>query len=88
MTADDRQIVEEWATDGLRGEQVGRIQATVDHLLHQQGHAAAATWAVAVRPRMYLDAEVLGDRLLAAWEYNLGSIRAKDVAKSVRRWNR
>ncbi|MFF0338228.1 hypothetical protein [Kribbella sp. NPDC004875] len=88
MTADDPQILQEWATDGLRGEQIARIQATVDHLLHQQGHAAAATWAVAVRPRMYLDAEVLGDRLLAAWEYNLGSIRAKDVAKAVRRWNR
>ena len=88
MTADDPRILQEWACDGLRDEQVGRIEATVDHLLHQQGHAAAATWAVAVRPRTYLDAEVLGDRLLAAWEYNLGSIRAKDVAKSVRRWNR
>jgi hypothetical protein len=88
MTADDPRILQEWACDGLRDEQVGRIEATVDHLLYQQGHAAAATWAVAVRPRTYLDAEVLGDRLLAAWEYNLGSIRAKDVAKSVRRWNR
>lgn len=88
MTADDARILQEWATDGLGGAQSNRIEATVDHLLHQQGHAAAATWAVAVRPRTYLDAEVLGDRLLAAWEYNLGSIRAKDVAKSVRRWNR
>jgi len=88
MTADDARIMQEWATDGLGGTQASRIEATVDHLLHQQGHAAAATWAVAVRPRTYLDAEVLGDRLLAAWEYNLGSIRAKDVAKSVRRWNR
>jgi hypothetical protein len=88
MTADDPRILQEWAADGLRNEQAGRIEATVDYLLHQQGHAAAATWAVAVRPRMYLDAEVLGDRLLAAWEYNLGSIRAKDVAKAVRRWNR
>jgi hypothetical protein len=88
MTADDARIVQEWATDGLGGDQSNRIEATVDHLLHQQGHAAAATWAVAVRPRTYLDAEVLGDRLLSAWEYNLGSIRAKDVAKAVRRWNR
>ncbi|TDW90639.1 MULTISPECIES: hypothetical protein [Kribbella] len=88
MTADDARIVQVWATDGLGGNQASRIEATVDHLLHQQGHAAAATWAVAVRPRTYLDPEVLGDRLLAAWEYNLGSIRAKDVAKSVRRWNR
>lgn len=88
MTADDPRIVQEWAADGLDGENQRRIQATVDHLLHQQGHAAAATWAVAVRPMTYLDAEVLGDRLLAAWEYNLGSIRSKDVAKAVRRWNR
>ncbi|MEU4193420.1 hypothetical protein AB0E69_16095 [Kribbella sp. NPDC026611] len=88
MTADDASILQEWASDGLEGENERRIQATVNHLLFQQGHAAAATWAVAVRPKTYLDAEVLGDRLLAAWEYNLGSIRAKDVAKSVRRWNR
>jgi len=88
MTADDPRILQEWAADGLDGENQRRIQATVDHLLHQQGHAAAATWAVAVRPMTYLDAEVLGDRLLAAWEYNLGSIRSKDVAKAVRRWNR
>jgi hypothetical protein len=88
MTADDPRLLQEWATDGLDGAQAVRIEATVDHLLHQQGHAVAATWAVAVRPRMFLDAEVLGDRLLAAWEYNLGSIRAKDVAKAVRRWNR
>ena len=88
MTADDPRILQDWAADGLDGENQRRIQATVNHLLHQQGHAAAATWAVAVRPKTYLDAEVLGDRLLAAWEYNLGSIRSKDVAKAVRRWNR
>ncbi|WP_371406956.1 hypothetical protein OHA10_15720 [Kribbella sp. NBC_00662] len=40
MTADDPQILQEWACDGLRDEQIGRIEATVDHLLHQQGHAA------------------------------------------------
>jgi len=88
MTADDATILQNWAADGLDDDNRGRIEATVDHLLFQQGHAAAATWAVAVRPKTYLDAEVLGDRLLAAWEYNLGSIRSKDVAKSVRRWNR
>ena len=88
MTADDAVIVQDWAADGLEGVNQSRIQATVNHLLFQQGHAAAATWAVAVRPKTYLDAEVLGDRLLAAWEYNLGSIRTRDVAKSVRRWNR
>jgi hypothetical protein len=88
MTADDAVIVQDWAANGLEGVNQSRIQATVNHLLFQQGHAAAATWAVAVRPKTYLDAEVLGDRLLAAWEYNLGSIRTRDVAKSVRRWNR
>ncbi len=43
---------------------------------------------MAVRPKTYLDLVVLGDKLAAAWEYNLGSVRSKDVAKSVRRWNR
>ena len=88
MTSDDATILQRWAADGLSGEDRSRIEATVDHLLHQQGHAAAATWAVAVRPETYLDAGILGDRLAAAWEYNLGSIRSKDVAKAVRRWNR
>jgi len=37
MTADDPRILQEWACDGLRDEQVGRIEATVDHLLHQAG---------------------------------------------------
>jgi hypothetical protein len=88
MTFDDTAILQRWSTDGLGGVNQSRIEATVDHLLHQQGHAAAATWAVAVRPRTYLDPAVLGGKLASAWEYNLGSIRAKDVAKSVRRWNR
>ncbi|MFG1626914.1 hypothetical protein [Kribbella sp. NPDC049227] len=88
MTADDTTILQEWSANGLTGDGQSRIEATVNHLLYQQGHAAAATWAVAVRPQTYLDAALLGDRLAAAWEYNLGSIRSKDVAKSVRRWNR
>ncbi|MGW6279686.1 hypothetical protein [Kribbella sp. NPDC055071] len=88
MTSDDPAILQRWATEGLDGKNRSRIEATVNHLLHQQGHAAAATWAVAVRPKTYLDARVLGNKLASAWEYNLGSIRAKDVAKSVRRWNR
>jgi hypothetical protein len=88
MTSDDDAIVQRWAATGLSGESRSRIEATATHLLYQQGHAAAATWAVAVRPQSYLDSELLGGKLLAAWEYNLGSVRSKDVAKSVRRWNR
>ena len=88
MTADDMAILQRWAADGLRGDSRNRIEATVKHLLYQQGHAAAATWAVAVRPKTSLEPAILGGKLLAAWEYNLGSVRAKDVAKSVRRWNR
>lgn len=88
MTARDTEIMQEWASSGLTGEARNRIEATVDHLLHQQGHAAAATWAVAVRPQTYLDAAALGDRLAAAWEQNLSTVRPRDVAKAVRRWNR
>jgi hypothetical protein len=88
MTADDGAIMQEWASSGLDGENRGRVEATVTHLLFQQGHAAAATWVVAVRPQAYLDLTELGDRLAATWELNLGSIRSKDVAKAVRRWNR
>jgi hypothetical protein len=66
MTADDTAILQRWSTDGLNDEQRHRIEATVNLLLYQQGHAAAATWAVAVRPKAYLDAAVLGDQLVAA----------------------
>ncbi|WP_433165601.1 hypothetical protein [Kribbella sp. CA-247076] len=88
MTAEDGAIVQDWASSRLDGEPRRRIEATADHLLFQQGHAAAATWVMAVRPQAYLDLTELGDRLAAAWKRNLGSIRPKDVAKAVRRWNR
>ncbi len=88
MTADDGAIMQEWASSGLEGNNRTRIEATANHLLFQQGHAAAATWVVAVRPQAYLILSDLGDRLAATWELNLGSIRSKDVAKAVRRWNR
>ncbi|MEV0283299.1 MULTISPECIES: hypothetical protein [unclassified Kribbella] len=88
MTADDGAIVQDWAASGLDGENRSKLEATADHLLFQQGHAAAATWVVAVRPQAYLDLAELGDRLAATWELNLGAIRPKDVAKAVRRWNR
>lgn len=88
MTADDAGILQHWAGYCLTGENRHRIEATVNHLLHQQGHAAAATWAVAVRPQGGLDAAALGDSLYAAWERNLDAVRTKDVAKAVRRWNR
>ncbi|TDD25028.1 hypothetical protein E1218_15560 [Kribbella turkmenica] len=88
MTADDASIVQDWASSRLDGEKRRRIEATANHLLFRRGHAAAATWVVAVRPQAYLDLAELGERLAAAWELNLGSIRPKDVAKAVRRWNR
>jgi hypothetical protein len=88
MTADDGAIMQDWASSRLDGERRRRIEATADHLLFQQGHAAAATWVMAVRPQAYLNLAELGDRLAATWELNLGSIRPKDVAKAVRRWNR
>lgn len=88
MTADDAAILQDWAGRYLTGESRQRIEATVNHLLHQQGHAAAATWAVAVRPQAGLDAAELGDHLFTAWEQNLDAVRTKDVAKAVRRWNR
>jgi hypothetical protein len=88
MTADDGAIRQDWASSRLEGEKRHRIEATANHLLFQQGHAAAATWVVAVRPQAYLDLAELGERLAATWELNLGSVRPKDVAKAVRRWNR
>jgi hypothetical protein len=88
MTAEDAGILQDWASSGVKGQDHQRMEAIVNHLLHQQGHAAAASWAVAVRPQAGLDVAALGDLLVTAWEQNLDAVRPKDVAKAVRRWNR
>ena len=88
MTANDPAILSFWASSGLQGEDKRRIDATANHLLFQQGHAAAATWVIAVRPQAYLSLGLLGDQLYQNWEECLSSIRTKDLVKAVRRWNR
>jgi hypothetical protein len=59
-----------------------------NHLLYQQGHAAAATWARAVRPQANLSVDFLSEYLSRNWEEGVGSILAKDFLKAVRKWNR
>ena len=88
MTERDPAIVKAWATIDLEGEAKDRIEATANHLLFQQGHAAAATWVMAVRPQSSLSLSMLGDALYRNWEESVSSLRPKDVAKAVRRWNR
>ncbi|MDX6252373.1 MAG: hypothetical protein QOF10_5733 [Kribbellaceae bacterium] len=88
MTAKDPAIVEAWATIDLYGADKARIGATANHLLFQQGHAAAATWVMAVRPQAFLSLTLLGESLYRNWEDVVGTVRPKDIAKAVRRWNR
>ncbi|WBQ04624.1 hypothetical protein [Kribbella sp. CA-293567] len=89
MTAKDSAIVKAWATINMPPDgHKRRIEDTADRLLHQQGHAAAATWVMAVRPQAFLSLTLLGDSLYNNWESAVASLRPKDVAKSVRRWNR
>ncbi|TWD81500.1 hypothetical protein FB561_2616 [Kribbella amoyensis] len=93
MTAGDPEVLRGWATRGLAGngaetERIRRVEATANHLLFTQGHAAAATWVMAVRPQAFLDLTALGDDLSGGWETCLATLRTKDVAKAVRRWNR
>ena len=88
MTEKDPAIVKAWATIDLRGDHKLRIEATANHLLFQQGHAAAATWVKAVRPQATLSLSLLGDSLYRNWQESVRTLRPKDVAKAVRRWNR
>ena len=88
MTEKDPAIVKAWATIGLHGEVKDRIERTANRLLFEQGHAAAATWVMAVRPQSGLSLSMLGDALYRNWEDSVSSLRAKDVAKAVKRWNR
>lgn len=91
MTANDAGVLQAWATQGLEGsnaDSVRRIDATANHLLFTQGHAAAATWVLAVRPQAFLNISQLGDALAGNWETCLSGLRTKDVAKAIRRWNR
>ncbi len=89
MTAKDSAIVKAWATINMAPDgDKARIEATADRLLYQQGHAAAATWVMAVRPQAFLSLTLLGDSLYNNWESSVASLRPKDVARSVRRWNR
>jgi hypothetical protein len=93
MTAEDPEILRRWATralpdHGRTGEAKRRIDDTSNHLLLTQGHAAAATWVVAVRPQAFLDVGMLGDKLYATWDAYLSSLRPKDMVRAVRRWNR
>jgi hypothetical protein len=91
MTAKDPAIVQAWATIDLQGDKdmdKARIEATANHLLFQQGHAAAATWVMAVRPQAFLSLTLLGESLYRNWEDVAATLRPKDIAKAVRRWNR
>lgn len=88
ITAQDPVLVQNWASNGLHGDDKSRINATVNHLLFQQGHAAAATWAMAVRPQALLNPTLLGESLYRSWEEGVSNLRTKDIAKAVRRWNR
>ena len=88
MTEKDPAILKAWATIDLQGEDKERIEGTANRLLFKQGHAAAATWVMAVRPQAGLSLSMLGDALYRNWEEAVSSLRPKDVAKAVKRWNR
>jgi hypothetical protein len=88
MTARDSVIMQVWASLGLEGDGKRQVEGTTTHLLFQQGHAAAATWAKAVRPHANLSVDFLSEYLSRNWEEEVGSILAKDFIKAVRMWNR
>ncbi len=66
-----------------------RIEATVDRLLLPAGPCGRSDLGDGRPPAGVPGRTLLGDSLYADWESaNLRRLRPKDVAKSVRRWNR
>jgi hypothetical protein len=88
MTAADRILMEVWASFGLGGKDKRYVSGQVSALVYEQGHAAAATWALASRPNARLDLGLLNDQLVASWQKGSGYVRNKDFIKAFRKWER
>ncbi|MCH0571588.1 hypothetical protein I3F60_20360 [Streptomyces sp. MUM 136J] len=61
MVSYDHITMSVWASFGLRGGDKRTVESTVTRVMEEQGHAAAATWALVARPNTRLDLEFLGE---------------------------
>lgn len=86
MVAYDRVTMSVWASFGLRGSDKRAVESTVTGVLEEQGHAAAATWAIVARPQARLDLEFLGESLTSRWDESVSTIRNGDLIKAFKKW--
>jgi len=87
MVSYDQIHISVWAGFGLRGGPKRTVESTVSRLLREQGHAAAATWAIIARPEARLDLEFLAESLTGGWDKGVATIRNGDVIKAFKKWD-
>lgn len=87
MVSYDPMTMSVWASLGLRGSDKRAVESTVTRVLEDQGHAAAATWALIARPEARLNLEFLGESLTSRWDESVSSIRNIDVIKAFKKWD-
>jgi hypothetical protein len=75
-----------WASYPLRGADKRAIENTVTRLVDQQGHAAAAMWAIATRPAGRLDLDDLAGSLTSAWDEGVSWVRHIDLIRAFKKW--
>lgn len=75
-----------WGTSARSGGDYGRLKGTLQGVVHTQGHAAAATWALTARPEAkdMLGLDYLASSLMSSWDQSLEFLRNKDVIKAFR----
>ncbi|WP_073946257.1 hypothetical protein [Streptomyces kebangsaanensis] len=86
MVVRDQVTMSVWASFGLRGSDKRAVESTVARILEEQGHAAAATWAIVARPQARLNLELLGESLTSGWNESVSTIRNGDLIKAFKKW--
>ena len=76
-----------WASYGMRSREEHQFRRNVSSLLDTQGHAAAATWALTVRPERIHQIEIMIDSLTDNWAESLATVTNRDLRKSFEKWN-
>jgi hypothetical protein len=76
-----------WASYGLGRRQGREVTAIVQNLIQEQGVPAAATWAIASRPKRP-DLRFLAEQLSDSYDEAAGLITNGDVIKAFRKWRR
>lgn len=77
-----------WGTSANRGKDYTALARTLTHLVHTQGHGAAATWAIIARPEARFNVEYLSEALHDDWSQSHEFLRNRDLIKAFKNWNK